>query len=64
MEGVAETFEKWAWEPPARASREFDAWREGFLEALTERTSPSPWRTESKSLFSNWNLAYTGLSVS
>ncbi|HVS39359.1 MAG TPA: hypothetical protein VMS17_27625 [Gemmataceae bacterium] len=34
---LAETVEKWAWEPPARASREFDAWREGFLEALTER---------------------------
>jgi hypothetical protein len=34
---LAETVEKWAWEPPAGASREFDAWREGFLEALTER---------------------------
>ena len=34
---LAETVEKWAWEPPATAAAEFDAWREGFLEALTDR---------------------------
>jgi hypothetical protein len=34
---LAETVEKWAWEPPAASSAEFDAWREGFLEALTDR---------------------------
>ena len=34
---LAETVEKWAWEPPAASSSEFDAWREGFLEALTAR---------------------------
>jgi hypothetical protein len=34
---LAETVEKWTSEPPADSPGEFDAWREGFLEALTER---------------------------
>ncbi len=34
---LAETVEKWSWEPPAKSPGEFDAWREGFLEALTGR---------------------------
>ena len=34
---LAETVEKWAGEPPpVPSSGKFDAWREGFLEALTE----------------------------
>jgi hypothetical protein len=34
---LAETVEQWASGPPAESPGEFDAWREGFLEALTER---------------------------
>ena len=34
---LAETVEKWAGGPSAASSGEFDAWREGFLEALTDR---------------------------
>jgi hypothetical protein len=34
---LAETVEKWTLEPPSESSGESDAWREGFLEALTDR---------------------------
>jgi hypothetical protein len=34
---LAETVEKWTSEPPADSPGELGAWREGFLEALTER---------------------------
>jgi hypothetical protein len=35
--GLAETVKKWAWEwPPAGSSDEFEVWRNGLLEDLTE----------------------------